>query len=197
MSKKNKATQLNKKDIDVTSIDPFQYEYTERDKVREKSNYIFSISMRGRVLANYDRFVFQLRQIYDRAVLIINGWTVVGVTYLAKSLDILRVFLYNEYCNIKLRKDTKNMSKSNNNKTDKNIKNNSDQAPKSSKGLDYKAWGRGIIGIMTLFVVVSIAYSAWVIIQGTEDPVHRIMIVPMVIWAAVKLIQQFSKQGDK
>ena len=183
-------------DLYGSSDDSLEYLPTERNKEREKISINYSNSFVGRSGAAIGRFNLKLRKIYDRAILYLTGRTVVFATFLIKGIDKIGIILYNEYCNIKLRKDKKTMSKSNN-KTDKNTKNNSEAPAKSSKGIDFKAWGRGIIGIMTLFVVVSIAYSAWVIIQGTEDPVHRIMIVPMVIWAAVKLIQQFSKQGDK
>lgn len=183
-------------DLYGSSNDPLEYLTTERNKEREKISINYSNSFVGRSGAAIGRFNLKLRKIYDRAVLYIAGRTVVFATFLIKGIEKIGIILYNEYCNKILRKDKKTMSKSIN-KTDKNTKNNSDATAKDSKKVDFKAWGRGIIGIMTLFVVVSIAYSAWVIVQGTDDPVHRIMIVPMVIWAAVKLIQQFSKQGDK
>jgi len=183
-------------DLYGTGNDPLEYLPTERDKEREKININYSNSLLGRSGAAVGRFNLQLCAWYNQSIVFISGQTLLAVTELAKGIDILGIILYNEYCNKKLRKDKKTMSKTIN-KTDKNTKNNSEKAVPSSKGIDFKAWGRGIIGIMTLFVVVSIAYSAWVIIQETDDQVHRIMVVPMVIWAAVKLIQQFSKQGDK
>jgi hypothetical protein len=195
MAKKTLNTETEP-DLDGSSIDTVEYEYTERDTEREKINIAYANSMRGRIGAYFGRLGLQLRALYDRFTVYCAGRALVFWTFLRKGIDFLLVFLYNEYCNKILRKDTKTMSKSNN-KTDKNTKINSEDTAKSSKSVDIKAWGRGIIGIMTLFVVVSIAYSAWVIIQGTDDPVHRIMIVPMVVWAAVTLIKQFSKQGDK
>jgi len=50
-----------------------------------------------------------------------------------------------------------------------------------------------IMGIGNLAVIASIAYSAAVIVLGTEGITPLILITPMVIFALVKLIKQFIK----
>lgn len=50
-----------------------------------------------------------------------------------------------------------------------------------------------IIGIGNLLVIFSIAYSAAVIVLGTEGIVPLILIAPMVIFALVKTFKQFIK----
>lgn len=52
---------------------------------------------------------------------------------------------------------------------------------------------RGILGIGDLFVVVSIAYSSYVITNGVHSTASRVMLVPQVVFAVYKLIKAFSK----
>lgn len=52
---------------------------------------------------------------------------------------------------------------------------------------------RGILGLGLLFVVVSIAYSSYVIYTGVHSTVSRVMLVPQVIFALLILIKAFSK----
>ena len=195
MPKKNSKVETEP-DLYGSSNDQFEYLPTERNKEREKISINYSNSFVGRSGAAIGRFNLKLRKIYDRAILYLTGRTVVFATFLIKGIDKIGIILYNEYCNKKLRKDKKTMSKSNN-KTDKNTKNNSEAPAKNSKRIDFKAWGRGIIGIMTLLVVISIAHSAWIIVHGTDNQTNLVMAIPMVIWAVLQLIKQFTKQGAK
>ena len=89
------------------------------------------------------------------------------------------------------------MSKDNTTTTTNNIKSKAKNTTPKATESRWDGVKHGIMGILTLFVIVSIAYSSWVIVQGTDDPIHRIMLVPMVLWAVIKLIKQFIKQGDK
>jgi len=50
-----------------------------------------------------------------------------------------------------------------------------------------------IIGIATLFVIASIAYSTVVIALGTQGLIPKILIVPQAIYAFVILIKRFTK----
>ena len=52
---------------------------------------------------------------------------------------------------------------------------------------------QGIMGIMLLIVVASIAYSTAVIAIGTDGYVAKALIVPQALWAACTLIRHFTK----
>lgn len=205
MSKRNKTTKLRKDEsLYASSDNNLQYETVERNKDSEKANIAYADSWRGRFFASLDRLTDKLRQTYNRCYLFSKRKLVEYWNLFVKSLDILRLFIYNEYCNKKLRKDKK-MSKDNTTTKKEKVTKVTEKKEQNNDGLEYWGWyfnpmnwnWRGIMGILTLFVIVSIAYSSWVIVQGTDDPIHRIMLVPMVLWAVIKLIKQFIKQGDK
>lgn len=61
--------------------------------------------------------------------------------------------------------------------------------PKSAKKHDFSA----IMGIGRLLVILSITYSAVLIVLGTKDIIALGMIVPMVLFALVSTIKQFIK----
>lgn len=67
------------------------------------------------------------------------------------------------------------------------------KATKVQKKLAREQQLRGILGIGALFVVVSIAYSSYVIFSGVDSSVSRIMLIPQVIFAIYTLIKAFSK----
>lgn len=52
---------------------------------------------------------------------------------------------------------------------------------------------RGILGIGALFVVVSIAYSTYVIFNGVDSTASRVMLIPQVVFAVYTLVKAFSK----
>lgn len=205
MSKKNRVIKLGKDESLYDSSDKnLQYETVERDKDSEKANIAYANSRRGRFVAGLDRLTDKLWQTYNRCYLFSKRKLVEYWTLSIKSLDILRLFIYNEYCNKKLRKDKK-MSKDNTTTTKEKVTKVTEKNKKNKDSLKYRGWyfnpwnwnWHGIMGILTLFVIISIAYTSWVVIQGTDDPIHRIMLVPMVLWAVIKLFKQFIKQGDK
>ena len=196
MSKKNRVIKLGKDESLYDSSDKnLQYETVERDKDSEKANIAYANSWRGRFVASLDRLTDKLWQTYNKCYLFSKRKLVEYWTLSIKSLDILRLFIYNEYCNKKLRKDKK-MSKDNTTTTNNTKSKAKNTTPKATESR-WDTVKHGIMGVLTLFVIVSIAYSSWVIIQGTDDPIHRIILVPMVLWAVIKLIKQFIKQGDK
>lgn len=63
------------------------------------------------------------------------------------------------------------------------------QTPQKSK----KNYKNGIMGIMQLFAVASIAYSTIVIAIGTEGYIPLVMIAPQAILAVVIAINKFAK----
>lgn len=63
------------------------------------------------------------------------------------------------------------------------------KTPKKSK-YNYK---NGIMGIMQLFAVASIAYSTVVIAIGTEGIIPLVMVAPQAILAVVIAINKFTK----
>ena len=195
MSKKNRELKSKAKEEDLyeSSEPDIKYETVERNESAEKASIAYSQSWRGRFGAYISRCNLKSRQLFSRLYLFLK-WSVIEFSRITiKGIDILRVFIYNEYCNKILRKDKNKMSKQDTTTT----KNNNTKTKKAkTPTTDNNIW-HGIMGIATLFVVVSIAHSAWVITQGTDDKVSLIMAVPMVLWAAVQLIKQFLKQGVK
>lgn len=63
------------------------------------------------------------------------------------------------------------------------------KTPKKSS----KNYRNGIIGIMQLFAVVSVAYSSATIVLGTSGVVPLIMVTPQTILAVVIAINKFTK----
>jgi len=63
------------------------------------------------------------------------------------------------------------------------------KAPKIKKARNYN----GIIGVLLLFVVASIAYTTTVIAMGTEGYVPLILAAPQAIFGVVVLFKQFTK----
>lgn len=173
---------------------PVGFEIIERNKVAEAVNYAYANSFRGRLGNFIDRHSFQLWQRFCRFVNVLK-WSIVKIATLSiKGIYFSVLFIYNEYC-YKTNHERINTVKAKDNT--KSTENNTKSNAKSIWNPDWKKLGRGIMGIATLFVVVSIAHSAWVITQGTDDKVSLIMAAPMVIWAAIQLIKQFTKQGAK
>jgi hypothetical protein len=51
----------------------------------------------------------------------------------------------------------------------------------------------GIVGLLLLFVVASIAYSTSVIVMGTTGPIPLIMVAPQALFALYTLVKRFTK----
>lgn len=51
----------------------------------------------------------------------------------------------------------------------------------------------GVVGILLLFVVASIAYSTYVVALGTEGYIPKVMLLPQAAWVVVELIKRFTK----
>ena len=62
---------------------------------------------------------------------------------------------------------------------------------KAAKNSNNKA--NGIIGLLMLLVVLSIAYSTYVVWFGTTGLVPKVMLAPQIVFAAVILIKKFNK----
>ena len=121
----------------------FEYETTARDKDSERAHIAYANSWRGRCSSFLDRHLLQLRQNIHRFGLVLKRAVGITKTFLAKAIDFLVIFLYNEYCNKKLRKD-KTMSTKKDTKetttTNENTKN-------KRVSIDWGRFGRGIIGL--------------------------------------------------
>ena len=50
-----------------------------------------------------------------------------------------------------------------------------------------------IIGIMELFVIVSIAFMSFVVITGMQDTIAKLIALPAILWAVYKMIIKFTK----
>jgi len=51
----------------------------------------------------------------------------------------------------------------------------------------------GIMGVLQLFVVVSIAYSSYIVIAGTDGLVPKLLVIPQILWAVIILVMKFTK----
>ena len=51
----------------------------------------------------------------------------------------------------------------------------------------------GIIGLLQLFVIASIAYSTAVIAMGTEGYIPLALVAPQTLWAVCTLVARFTK----
>jgi len=54
-------------------------------------------------------------------------------------------------------------------------------------------FGNGIIGVLQLFVIASIAYTTTVIVMGTDGLLPVVLTIPQAFWASVVLVKQFTK----
>lgn len=50
----------------------------------------------------------------------------------------------------------------------------------------------GIIGVLLLLVVLSIAFSSYIVWFGTQGLASKIMLAPQIVFAAVVLVWKFS-----
>lgn len=49
-----------------------------------------------------------------------------------------------------------------------------------------------MLGILQVFVVVSIAYSSFLVVTGTEGVTPKVMVVPQVLFAAILFVKKFT-----
>ncbi len=49
-----------------------------------------------------------------------------------------------------------------------------------------------LVGMLQVFVLVSIAYSTYIVALGTQGYVPKVMLVPQALWAAILLIRRFT-----
>lgn len=64
---------------------------------------------------------------------------------------------------------------------------------KAKQNAGKKTIGSIIISIVMLLVVISIAYSTYRILTGTDDLVAWIMLIPQALYASFVLVKQFIK----
>jgi len=60
---------------------------------------------------------------------------------------------------------------------------------KAREPRDYSA----ILGLLQVFVLVSIAYSTYIVALGTEGYTPKVMLVPQALYAAILLLKKFTK----
>lgn len=102
-----------------------------------------------------------------------------------KKSSLIYLTYQRAYASIKsLLNKTKGLTtvKNNNNKTKKITKKNR----KSFKG-----FGFGILGMLLLLVVMSIAYSSYIVWFGTTGVMPKVLLAPQLIFAAAVLIAVF------
>lgn len=49
-----------------------------------------------------------------------------------------------------------------------------------------------VIGMLQIFVLVSIAYSTYIVALGTHGYAPKIMLIPQALWAAILLVRRFT-----
>lgn len=70
------------------------------------------------------------------------------------------------------------------------MQNKKNKAAKSKKDRQLK---QKTTGILQLFVVASIGFMAFIVITGLDDVVSKVLTVPALLWAALVLVQRFTK----
>lgn len=53
--------------------------------------------------------------------------------------------------------------------------------------------GNYLLKLFMLLVVVSAAYSVYLIAVGTEGYIAKVMVAPLAIWVGLQLIEKFTK----
>lgn len=53
--------------------------------------------------------------------------------------------------------------------------------------------GNDLVKLFMLLVVLSGIYAVYVVAAGTEGLIPKLMVAPLALWLAVRLIQQFNK----
>lgn len=112
-------------------------------------------------------------------------------TFLSFCVDIFNHMRYTLYQNISER-----IKITMSNKTSKK----EEKVAKDNKSVNWDSIGRGIMSIGLLFTVASITASSVIIFTGTEGILPKIIIAPMTLFAAIKLVTVFvknAKQGNK
>lgn len=51
----------------------------------------------------------------------------------------------------------------------------------------------GIMGLLQVFVVVSIGYMGYIVILGTDGVIPKVMTLPALLWASVVVVCKFVK----
>lgn len=74
----------------------------------------------------------------------------------------------------------------------KNTKKNTEVAAPKKAGKNTKDKRNAIIGLLLLLVVMSVAYSTYVVWFGTTGLVPKILLAPQMIFAAAVLIWKFG-----
>lgn len=75
---------------------------------------------------------------------------------------------------------------------ERNERNNMTKKDNNTKPKKQRSFN-GLFGALELFVVLSIAYMAFVVITGLDDVVSKVLTAPAVAWAVFKLVQRFVK----
>jgi hypothetical protein len=69
-----------------------------------------------------------------------------------------------------------------------NKNNGSKPAKPAKKRISYN-----VVGLLQIFVVVSIAYSTYIVALGTEGYAPKVMLIPQTLYAALLFVNKFSK----
>jgi hypothetical protein len=50
-----------------------------------------------------------------------------------------------------------------------------------------------VVGVLELFVVVSISYMTYVVVLGTDGYIPKALTLPAAVWVATQLVKRFTK----
>lgn len=50
-----------------------------------------------------------------------------------------------------------------------------------------------LIGMLQVFVLVSIGYSTYIVFLGTQGVAPKVMLVPQALWGSILVIKKFVK----
>lgn len=66
---------------------------------------------------------------------------------------------------------------------------NNNKAEKAKKNINLT----GAKGILELLVIASIGFMSFIVLTGLDDTMSKLLCVPALVWAVVKLIYKFAK----
>lgn len=183
------------KEGDLHDIDDPQisYEETNTDDINEKIR-----KSRGKRVSGICTLPSSSHSLYKRTIsdkLADVFEQIIG--FFKKSIDFLRVFVYNLYCKHKHHERIKTVKTKDNTKSTENTKSNTRKWYKPNWG----AIGRGIMGLGLFLLVASEILSTAIIIMGTgDDIVPKVLVAPIAIHAFIVLIKvfvTFTRKGEK
>lgn len=180
-------------DLDEPSSNKLTFEETNVDEINEKIRRSHGKRFSGIWTLPSNGYSLYKRTILDRFTDVCHK---IG-TFFKKSIDFLRVFVYNVYCKHKHHERINTVNKTDNTKSKKATK----EDTSTKRQFDWSGVGRVIMGLGLFLLTASEILATLIIVIGTgEEVVPKIAVLPIAVHAFYTLIKVFVKstqKGDK